>query len=274
MNMDKSDVPDVSDVSRDDLDDALEPGIRFGLVVYGIVHLIVAWTALQLAFGSGQGKASSSGAMHQLADTPVGAGLLWAVAAGLAALVVWRVVEAAVGYTRYDGGKRLAKRAMAGLKALVYGSLAWSAVKVAVGSGSSSGTDSFTTKLMSAPLGQLLVGAVGLGILAYAGALAWKGWSEKFRKDLETEAQTGDLGTTYIWLGKIGHVAKGAALAVVGGLFCWAALTHDAKKSGGLDQALHEVLRQPFGSALLGVVGLGIACYGLYSFARARHLSR
>ena len=43
-------------------------------------------------------------------------------------------------------------------------------------------------------------------------------------------------------LGKVGYIAKGVASAV-GGLFMYAAITHEAKKSGGLDQALQTVLR-------------------------------
>ncbi|MGZ4457203.1 MAG: DUF1206 domain-containing protein, partial [Nocardioides sp.] len=31
---------------------------------------------------------------------------------------------------------------------------------------------------------------------------------------------------------------------------------------------------QPFGPFLLGLIAVGIACYGLFCFARARHLSR
>ena len=61
---------------------------------------------------------------------------------------------------------------------------------------------------------------------------------------------------------------------MIGGLFVWAAFTHDPKKSGGLDQALQEVRDQPFGQVLLIAISLGIACYGLFAFARARHLSR
>jgi len=60
----------------------------------------------------------------------------------------------------------------------------------------------------------------------------------------------------------------------VGGLFLYAGFTHDPKKSGGLDQALHKVLEQPFGQLLLVAIGVGIGCYGLFCFARARHLSR
>ena len=63
-------------------------------------------------------------------------------------------------------------------------------------------------------------------------------------------------------------------LAIVGGLFCYAAITHNAKKSGGLDQALQTVLEQPFGQAMLVAIALGIAAYGVFCFARAKHLSR
>lgn len=43
---------------------------------------------------------------------------------------------------------------------------------------------------------------------------------------------------------------------------------------GGLDVALETVRRQPYGQVLLLLIAAGIACYGLFTFARARHLSR
>jgi hypothetical protein len=64
------------------------------------------------------------------------------------------------------------------------------------------------------------------------------------------------------------------AQGIVGGLFGYAGITHEASKSGGLDQALHTVLEQPFGPLLLGVIALGIVCYGLFCFAQAKHPSR
>jgi hypothetical protein len=38
-----------------------------------------------------------------------------------------------------------------------------------------------------------------------------------------------------------------------------------------LDAALVELLKQPFGPWLLGVVALGLLAYGVYSFAEARY---
>jgi hypothetical protein len=191
----------------------------------------------------------------------MGAAMVWAVAVGMFLLVAWRVIEVVADH---EWGS--------GLKAVLYAAIGVSAVQVALGDGSKGGTDSWTARLMDMPGGQLLVGALGLGILAYGGAQVRKGWTEGFRKDLEAEATQGRVGSAYLLFGKIGYTAKGIAVAVVGGLFCWAALEHEAKKSGGLDVALQTVLDAPFGQVLLGAIALGIVCYGAFSLARAKHL--
>jgi hypothetical protein len=75
-------------------------------------------------------------------------------------------------------------------------------------------------------------------------------------------------------LGRAGHVAKSIALAGVGLLFLYAAITHDPKRSGGPDVALHKILQQPYGQPVVAAVAVGFACFGLFCFAWARHLSR
>lgn len=101
--------------------------------------------------------------------------------------------------------------------------------------GSGSGEESTTelaSTLLSAPAGQVLVAAVGLGVVGYA--------------------------------------AKGVALLVVGGLFALAAWQQDPEEAGGLDSALRSLAAGPLGTSLLLVVALGLMLYGVYSFARAR----
>lgn len=255
--------------------DWVDHAVRIGLLAYGLVHLVVGWLALQVAFGQSSEKASSTGAMHELASQPLGAALVWAVALGMFLLVGWRLLEAGLGHREHDGADLWRKRAASLGKAVLYGSVAVTAMQVALGDSSSGGgSDGYTAQLMRMPGGQLLVGAVGLAIMAYGARYVWKGWTEEFLKHLDGEGRSGDTGTAYRLLGKVGHIAKGAAILVVGGLFVWAALTHDPKRSGGLDQALQEIAQQPFGQALLAGVALGIGCFGLYCFARSRHLSR
>jgi hypothetical protein len=255
--------------------DWVDRAVRFGMVAYGVVHLVIAWLAIQLALGDHEGSASSSGAMHELAQQPFGSFVLWLVTIGMLLLVLWRLLEATAGHRDEDGNDRLRKRLGSAAKAVIYGSIGFSALQVAIGSGSSGGGSSSTTaKIMDLPGGQILVGAVALGIIGYGANQVRRSFTEKFREHLSAEGKSGEAGTAYIWLGKAGYFAKGIAIILVGGLVGYAAITHDAQKSGGLDQALRTVLRQPFGPYLLAAMAVGIGCYGLFCFARARHLSR
>jgi len=256
--------------------DWVDHAIRFGLVAYGVVNLLIAWLALQLAFGEQSGKASSQGALRELAQQPFGGVLLWLVTLGMFVLALWRGAEAAAGHRDEDGGKRLRKRVGSLLKAVIYAAIGFSALQIAMGSGSSGGSssDSITAKVMDLPAGPWIVGLVGLAIIGYGLGQIVMAWTEKFAEHLNAEGKSGDSGTAFIWFGKIGYCAKGIAIGLVGVLFLYAAVTHNPKKSGGLDQALGQVLQQPYGPVMLAAIALGIACYGLFNFARARHLSR
>jgi hypothetical protein len=73
---------------------------RLGLVGYALLHLVVAWLALQLAWWAGRPRpvdrgaaVDRSGAMALLADSPLGPLLLWLLTAGLAGLCLWQAVE-------------------------------------------------------------------------------------------------------------------------------------------------------------------------------------
>src|SRR6476646_5936939 len=73
--------------------EALDFAVRVGLVAYGVVHLLVAWLAVQLALGkAGGAHASSKGALQWLASQPFGRLLVWAIAIGMFLLVVWRLL--------------------------------------------------------------------------------------------------------------------------------------------------------------------------------------
>ncbi|QWF20304.1 DUF1206 domain-containing protein [Nocardioides sp. LMS-CY] len=255
--------------------DWVDRAARIGLVAYAVVYLLIAWLSVQLAFGDREGKPSSSGAFRELAQQPLGGVLIWVVAVGMFLLAAWQLLEAAVGHRDEEDGKRTVKRLVSAGKAVVYVIIGASGVKVAIGSGSSGqGEETWTARLMSVPAGQVLVGLVALAIIGFGVVQVYRAWTEKFADKLDAEGRSGKTGTAYLTFGKIGYTARGVAFAIVGGLFGYAAITHDAKKSGGLDQALFEVLDQPFGPALLCVIGVGLACFGLFTLAQARHLSR
>jgi hypothetical protein len=253
--------------------DWLDWCIRAGLICYGVVHLLIGWLSLQLAFGDRGEKASNKGAMQELSKQPFGDALVWAIAIGMFLLVLWRLLEAFVGHRdKEEGADRIKARLVSGGKAALYAAIGISALNVAMHSGSSGGS-TWTQTVMDWPAGQWIIALVGLAVIAYGANHVRRGITEKYAKHLSAEGKSGQTGKAYLLFGKIGYIGKGIAIAIVGGLILYGGITHDASKSGNLDQALHKVLTYPFGQVLLVLIAAGFVCYGLFCFARARHLS-
>jgi hypothetical protein len=240
--------------------------VGVGLVSYGLMHLVLAWIALQLVFGK-RGDASQQGALSQLARQPLGGVLLWIMAIGLFTLAVWQAVEATIGRDQGDRDGRTRRRLSSAGRAVVYLALGVLAVGVAVGSASASGKgeETLSAKLMSVPFGQVLVAAVGAAVIGVGIAQVVKGVKQKFTEDLDRGVRPAVRR-----LGSVGYCVKGVALSIIGGLFVWAAITYDPKKAGGMDAALSTVRDQPFGVVLLAIMAAGIACFGVYCFFWAR----
>ena len=244
--------------------------VRVGLAAYGVVHLLIAYLALRVAWGGG-GDASQQGALKTLARTGAGPVLLVVVAVGMFALVLWQAAEAAFGQGRvaeqHDERRRTRKRISSAGRALVYLALGVSAARLAGGGGSSDGQEEgVSAQLMSAPFGRFLVALVGAAVIAVAVAQVVRGVREKFVEDL-----SGDRTRAVRALGKVGYVAKGVALAVVGALFGWAAVSHEPGRAGGLDEALRTVGSQPAGAVLLTALAVGFAAFGVFCFVWARN---
>jgi hypothetical protein len=250
-----------------------ERGVRVGLVGYGIVHLLVGWLALQLAFGDRSGSPDQQGALQQIAQESYGDVLLWMIGIGLLFMAVWQVFEALWGHTSRDEPKRTIKRVGSAGKVVIYAVVGISAIKFAMEaqSGGKSSTDSMTADLMKQTAGQWLVAAVGIVIIVVGVMQVKRGVTKSFTKDLKGGATSGTSGTAVERFGQVGYISKGIAIGVVGILFVWAAWDHDPKKAGGLDTALRKILDQPFGPFLLGAIALGIIAFGLYCFAWAKY---
>lgn len=239
-----------------------------GLVSYGLLHLVLAWIAVQIALGGqSRGDASNQGALRQLASQPLGGVLMWIMAIGLFALVVWELID--VGFARGEGAEEWRRRARYGGRAIVHLAIGVLAVRVAAGSpggSSNQAEETLSARLLRLPAGRVLLFAVAAGILAVGIAQIVKGVKGRFRDDLDAS-----VGRPVQITGTVGYVAKGIALAIVAALFGWAAATADPDKAGGLDAALSTLRSQPFGTVLLLALALGIACFGVYCLAWARY---
>lgn len=242
------------------------------MLAYGVVYLLVAWLAVHLALGHSDGKPTGKGALQEVAQKPLGSALLWLVAAGLAALAVWEACQVVVGHRDDDGVRRLAARAGSGCRAVVMGTLAVLAVRTALGDAGNSGSKGLTARLLEMPLGPAIVVAVGLGVLVVAVASFHRGLTDRWRKGVQVDGQTGEVGGVVAALARVGYVSRGVAFLVIGGLFVWAGWTHDADKGGGLDQAIVRFRDEAYGPWLMVVIAVGLGCYGAFHLFRAWYL--
>ncbi|WP_319433660.1 DUF1206 domain-containing protein [Mycobacterium sp. RTGN5] len=250
-----------------------ELAARAGYSISGVLHLLIAYIIVRLAFGSA-GNADQSGALATLSAQPAGAVALWLTAGGLIALALWRIAEAVVGShpsepgQEHNGAHDVFDRAKSVGLAVIYGGIALAAVRFARGGGQSNSEQNagLTARLLQTGWGKgvlLIAAAVIIGVGGYH---VYKGLSTKFEKDL-TVTGGGPLITP---LGIAGYTAKGIVLGGAGVLLVVATVTTDPTKGAGLDAAVKSLGEAPFGKALLIMAAIGFAAYGAFCFVLAR----
>ncbi|MGQ0837650.1 DUF1206 domain-containing protein [Actinokineospora sp.] len=247
---------------------------RVGMVFYGGVHIIIAWLAAQVVLGDTGEQTDSKGALAEISQTTAGPVLLWALTVGLFLFAAWQFIEGIAGYNYVSKPrKRLYKRIGAGARGITGTAIAIGALQFAMGEGSTDSTgkqQELTAKVLALPYGQVLVGAVAVGILVIAVVILRKGVKRSFEQDLDMDSLPDGSRRWVERVGRIGWIGKGLAYAVIGGLVGLAAVNADPEQSGGMDKALHTVADQPYGVLLLAVIAFGLAAFGVYCFLAAK----
>lgn len=247
---------------------------RGGFVMSGLVHILIGWISLRLALPGGSSQnADQSGALQTISSVPGGNILLWIGGLAMALLVLWYLAEAWFGAKwEQDAKKKATHVVKTHGKAAVYGALSFTALRFAAGGSSDSGesTSELTAGLMGNPGGRILIVVVGLVVLGIGGYHVFKGASRGFEDDIRPP-EDGNIGRVVLVTGMIGYIAKGIALIGVGVLFGWAAIAADPDKATGMDGALKAMTDLPADTIALGVIGVGLALYGIYAIARSRY---
>ncbi|MET8153047.1 DUF1206 domain-containing protein [Actinoplanes sp. NPDC049668] len=250
----------------------LELLARGGFIMYGVIHLLFAWLALQVAFGN-SAESDQSGAIRHLAAQPFGRFLVIVSVIGMFALAVWQAFEAVIGESGARGRTAMAERVVSAFRAVLYVYFAWIGIKVLQGANASTGDsqEQNASSMMDGSGGRLLIGLIGVVVAAIGIGLVVYGVTGKFEKHLNTHQMNATVRKTTRRLGVAGYSAKGVAYTISGALIVAAALTYDPEKARGLDAALKLLAGQPYGPWLLGLVALGIAAYGVYCFSQSRY---
>jgi len=236
-----------------------------------------------LAAGPGEGPArreedaGRDGALRAIAAQPFGRVLLAILAVGLAGYAVWRFAQGILDRdAEGEGMKGLAKRAGAVGRGAWYAGLCVLTVTKIVGADQGGGSgptaeDRATSGVLGLPFGRYLIFAAAAGFLGAAAFNGYRAVTCKFSEKLEKEKMSEAEETAATGVGILGHLARFVVWGLVGAFLAKAAWEFDSKEAAGLDAALHEVARQPYGSFLLGALGVALIAFAIYCFVQARY---
>lgn len=252
---------------------------RGGMVAQAIIYLLIGGLALAGAFDPAQHPSGSRGAMSQLAHVPLGGVMLALLALGLAAYVLWQLMQAVRDPQSHGHGriKRVAVRIQhlwdAALHCILVGMAGWQLLGYSGGEAHGHTQQHLTATAMSVPGGPWLVAGIGGGIMAFA----LVEWISACRPEHDSQM---DLGHTpwrrlILALLVLGHAARGTLFGLIGAFLIRAAWRHDPLDATGMAGALQSIRHQPWGAWLLGSVAVGLIAFGLAQLAKARyHLIR
>ncbi|WP_124287237.1 DUF1206 domain-containing protein [Streptomyces sp. ADI98-12] len=249
-------------------------GARAGFAARGVIYLLVGVLAGRIALQGGGRQADRGGALQEIGGRPFGGVLLWVIGVALAGMALWRLSEAAFGAAGPDGGKAT-KRPASAARAVFYAFVAYSVLSFAAGEkggGGSSDAQSqdITARALGLPGGQWIVGAAAVGVTAAGVVVAVRAVLRKYREQLRTGAMSRRARRLVDVTGVLGGTARGLVFAAAGVFALLAAADYDPDEAKGMDDTLRSFADTPAGPWLLVLVAVGLAAFGLFSFADAR----
>lgn len=250
-------------------------------VIAGVLALIVAAEASGWKDGATDGatggattpgaqEASPQGAIETIAGSGGGVALLWLLAIGMVLYALWRVITALLPSGDNDA-KTWAKKAGYLVSAILYASLAITAVRLAQNRSSSSDGNSkvsdLTARVMESGGGRVLIGVVGVIVIAVGLYRLGKGVKQDVADELDMSGMSTQRARWTRRLGAIGEVGRGIALGLIGFFLVRAAMTYDANEATGLDGALRRLATDTWGLVVVALVGIGFVAYGIFCLA-------
>ncbi len=253
----------------------LEWMARFGYVAKGFVYMVIGGLALWAAVNHHQISPSDQttnqkGVLNYLGEQPFGQAILIATGVGLAGYALWRLISTIFNPDDQSVWKRIGYAA----SGIGYGYLAFLAIQASQGQHLNADDHATANSLMHQPFGRFLMIAAGIVMLAFAIGQLWIAATTGFKSVFKLNEMPRSHAVAAIWLGRIGLTARSALFGLVGGFMLAGGLAQSVQKAGGFNRAFRTVQSSPGGDVLLGVLCLGLLCYGVFMLFEAayRHI--
>ncbi len=252
---------------------------QIGLVAIGTVYVLVGTLTFASAvnIGDSVNRGKVSQILRWVQDQLFGQILLGIITLGLLCYTVWRFIEAIMDTDNKGNSLRgLALRASYLSYSAVYGTLTYYATRLLLSQvGGSQPTDEDTREtvaqaLLELPYGRWLVGAFALGTAGIGVFQIYLSLSGTYRQVIEEKEIDTRAKEILIRSGQIGYVARAVVWLIVGYFLLLAALRSNSEAAGDSSTALNY-LEYEYGTLTLATVSLGLVCYGIFQFARAKY---
>lgn len=249
---------------------------RAGWVAKGVVYGLLGILFIQVATSSpaeAPDEANQAGAMEAVAETPLGTVLLVVLAAGLALYAIWRLFTVILpgDWT----GRALLDRLGYLVSTIVYSALLFTIVGLirtrdrAADEREDRIVEDLVKDVLSVTAGRTLVVVAGLVVIGIGAVFAHKGATLSFRSQLER--CDGVEGGAIDHLGRVGWIARGISMALIGAFLIRAAQQFDPEEAAGLDDSIRQLTGSWWGVGLALVVGAGFVAFGVFCVLSARH---
>lgn len=257
------------------LHDLLELAARIGYGARGFVYLSAGVLILLAAVDLVGDAVGVKGALDWLVLRPLGRVWVFLVGLGLAAFVMWRLLQA-VFDADHEGTSPhgLRMRMSQGFSGFSYAALSFAAFGLLFHApGDDPAREGVVRSreqaetLLSLPFGKWLLVGAGLMIFGVGAGNIVKAWREDFTEYLACSQTTCRRVAP---LARTGHVARGLAYLPLAVLVVLAGLRSEASEVTSLGAALEAVERQPGGPWILVAGALGFVAFGAFSFIEAR----
>lgn len=267
------------DQARKHAGEWVETYARIGIAAKGLVYVLVGILAAMTVFGAGGKNNGREGALKLILDQPFGQILLGATVIALLGYVTWRMIQT---FSDPDNkGKDtegIMKRAGFFISGLIYLFFAFSGVRMLFpamgssngGNGNGGGRQLLVAKALEQPFGQWLVGIAAALVIGKGIFQLYKAYSGKFKKNIKEDEMSERQQLTFMHAGRIGYTARGIVMGIIGYFLIRAAMNANPNEAQGTDAAL-SFLSTSSGPYLMAAVAIGLVCYGLFMFVKARY---
>lgn len=254
-----------------------------GFFTKGMVYLLVGALTLLATFNLGGSISSSNNVVRFLIGLPFGEVLVGTTSLGLLAYSFWRFYEIILvqkdkSEEKFQGGFKMLRYLYSGI---FYITIAYSFAKPLINSwrdlGVVPGQDqngeekAALWEMLNHDWGKILLWALAILIAGQALQQFYISYKAGFMQKIDNYPQVKYEYDLIRKMGRLGYVARGVVFGILSFFVVKVILSHNANAYKGTQGALEYLLSFTYGTFLLAIVALGLACYGIFHIMVARH---